>query len=348
MCDGRWQCSSIAHCPSNYMSAIVIDNVSRQFPREPKPAVDRVSLTVNEGEFVVLLGPSGSGKTTLMKMVNRLYEPSSGRIFIGEADTSTISATELRRRIGYVIQQTGLFPHMRVEQNISVVPQLLGWERPRIDQRIDELLELVNLPLTYRRRYPRQLSGGEQQRVGLARALAADPAIMLMDEPFGAIDAINRGRLQDELLNIQRKVHKTVMFVTHDVEEALRLADRIVIMRDGKLVQFDTPLQIVTNPRDTFVQNLVGTEDMLRRLSLISVGSLLGVRDGDGGLPPVRATPELATIGPDEDLRGALSILLRSGAEELAVIGKDGEALGRVSFGDMRAAVAELSTNVRS
>src|SRR5689334_15902460 len=218
------------------MSAIVVEELTRQFPGEPRAAVDHVSFEVEAGAFVVLLGPSGCGKTTLLKMINRLYEPTSGRVLVGGIDARELAVTDLRRRIGYVIQQVGLFPHMRIEENIAVVPRLLGWEKPRIDERIDVLLELVGLPSAYRKRYPRQLSGGEQQRIGLARALAADPGTMLMDEPFGAIDAITRARLQDELLDIQRKLRKTILFVTHDVEEALRLADKIIIMRAGKIV----------------------------------------------------------------------------------------------------------------
>jgi osmoprotectant transport system ATP-binding protein len=325
------------------MSAIIVEEVSKQFPREPKPAVDRVSFQADDGAFVVLLGPSGCGKTTLLKMINRLYEPSSGRILVGGTEVHDLPATALRRRIGYVIQQVGLFPHMRIEQNIAVVPQLLGWDKQRTDARIDELLELVGLPNTYRKRYPRQLSGGEQQRVGLARALAADPAIMLMDEPFGAIDAITRGRLQDELLRIQRKLNKTIMFVTHDVEEALRLADKIIIMRSGAIVQYDTPLRIITNPRDTFVQELVGTEDMLRRLSLIKVRSVLDALARGERQPALgRTLPiELATISPDDDLRSALSLLLRSGADSLGIVDEEGNEIGQLSFTDMRAAAAE-------
>src|SRR3954447_14847723 len=257
------------------MSAIVVEQLSKQFPREPRPAVDHVSFEVEDGAFVVLLGPSGCGKTTLLKMINRLYEPTGGRILGGGGNALSLKATELGRRVGYAIQQTGLFSHMRIAQNIAVVPRLLGWAQPRIDARIDELLDLVGLPRAYRTRYPRQLSGGEQQRVGLARALAADPAIMLMDEPFGAIDAITRTRLQDELADIQHKLRKTIMFVTHDVEEALRLADKIIIMRAGSIVQYDTPLRIITQPCDSFVQELVGTEDVLRRLSLIKVRAVL-------------------------------------------------------------------------
>jgi len=298
---------------------------------------------VQDGTFVVLLGPSGCGKTTLLKMINRLYEPTSGRILVGGADARSLPVTELRRRIGYAIQQTGLFPHMRIEQNIAVVPRLLGWDKPRIDARIDELLDLVNLPRSYRKRYPRQLSGGEQQRVGLARALAADPAIMLMDEPFGAIDAITRTHLQDELLNIQRKLRKTIMFVTHDVEEALRLADKIIVMRAGTIVQYDTPLNIVTQPRDTFVQQLVGTEDMLRRLSLITVGDALAAQTHTTPLSALgTSSPSaLATISPGDDLRSALSQLLRSDGDALAIVDGAGVTLGRIAIADIHAAVAD-------
>ena len=330
------------------MRAIVVENLTKQFPNEPRPAVDQVSFEVEEGALVVLLGPSGCGKTTLLKMINRLYEPSSGRILIGDVDARSLPVTDLRRRIGYAIQQTGLFPHMRIEQNIAVVPRLLGWAKPRIDARIDTLLDLVNLPRSYRKRYPRQLSGGEQQRVGLARALAADPAIMLMDEPFGAIDAITRTHLQDELLNIQRKLRKTILFVTHDVEEALRLADKIIIMHTGKIVQHDMPLNIVMQPRDTFVQQLVGTEDMLRRLSLITVGDALAAQTPGESVPAIESngTTEHATISPDADLRSALSQLLRGDTATLAVVDQQGMTLGQIAFADMHAAVADRTVGV--
>src|SRR6476661_3940973 len=313
------------------MSAIVVENLTRQFPNELRPAVDQVSFEVEDGAFVVLLGPSGCGKTTLLKMINRLYEPSGGRILVGGVDALGLKATELRRRIGYAIQQTGLFPHMRIEQNIAVVPRLLRWDQPRIDARIDELLDLVGLPRAYRTRYPRQLSGGEQQRVGLARALAADPAIMLMDEPFGAIDAITRTRLQDELAGIQHKLHKTIMFVTHDVEEALRLADKIIIMREGTIVQYDTPLGIITRPRDAFVRDLTGADDMLRRLSLISVRDVLATHDQGNGIAAADDRPYPAALSPDDNLRDALSRLLRAGTEALPVVGPQGERLGELS-----------------
>jgi osmoprotectant transport system ATP-binding protein len=323
------------------MSAIVVEDVVKQFPNELRPAVDRVSFQADAGAFVVLLGPSGCGKTTLLKMINRLYEPSSGRILVGGTDARKLPVTDLRRQIGYVIQQVGLFPHMRIEQNIAVVPQLLGWDRRRIDERIDMLIDLVGLPRSYRRRYPRQLSGGEQQRIGLARALAADPAIMLMDEPFGAIDAITRARLQDELLSIQRQLRKTILFVTHDVEEALRLADKIIVMRAGTIVQYDTPLRILTQPRDAFVSDMVGADDVLRGLSLIAVSAILSAQAEAVGAPHThRDGAATATIGPDDDLRSALSRLLGSGAEALAVVDADGQTLGRITLADIRKAAA--------
>jgi osmoprotectant transport system ATP-binding protein len=218
------------------VQSIRFEHVVKQYPGAPRPAVDDVSLTVEAGSFVVLLGPSGCGKTTLLKMVNRLYEPTSGEIFIDDTEIHHLPVNTLRRQIGYVIQQVGLFPHMTVAKNIAVVPQLLGWPPKRIAARVDELLDLIGLPPTeYRGRYPAQLSGGQQQRVGLARALAADPGIMLMDEPFGAIDAITRTGLQDEMIRLQRTVRKTIVFVTHDVDEALKLADRVIVVTDGSV-----------------------------------------------------------------------------------------------------------------
>ncbi|MDR7544716.1 MAG: ABC transporter ATP-binding protein [Armatimonadota bacterium] len=313
------------------MGAIDIEHVSKQFEGTAHPAVWDCSLSVDRGTLVVLLGPSGSGKTTLLKLINRLYEPDRGRILLDGVDVQTMRGHELRRRIGYVIQQVGLFPHLRVEHNIATVPELLGWPRDRIRARVDELLDLVGLPRSYGRRYPRQLSGGEQQRVGLARALAADPAIMLMDEPFGALDAITRARLQDELLAIQRRLRKTVVFVTHDVDEALRLADRIAVMRAGRIVQHDVPLAVVTQPRDDFVRQLLGTDDVMRHLSLVPVASAMaaaGPGPDDGGLGPA--------VGPADTLRTALSLLLQTGSASVAVLGEAGRVVGRLAFEDIR------------
>jgi len=316
---------------------IAVENLSKQFPQIERPAVDGASFAVEQGEFVVFLGPSGCGKTTLLKMINRLYEPTGGRILVDGADVMAVPVTELRRRIGYVIQQTGLFPHMRIEDNIAVVPRLLGWDRARINARIDELLELIGLPLEYRRRYPRQLSGGEQQRVGIARALAADPSLMLMDEPFGAIDAITRERLQGELLSLQRKLHKTILFVTHDVEEALRLADKIIVMRAGRIVQFGSPLDILTQPADPFVAQLVDADDMLRQLSLVKVGTVVAAIVGARG---ARSGPEIRS---DNDMRSALGLMLSSGADDLTIVDDDGTVVGSLGFDDMRRSIARGS-----
>lgn len=313
------------------MSGIEFRQVSKFYPGSNKPAVRDVSLKVESGEFIVLLGSSGCGKTTLLKMVNRLYEQSEGQILIDGEDTKDVSLNDLRRRIGYVIQQSGLFPHMTVEQNISVVPEMLGWNKAKISDRIDELLELVHLdPKLYRKRYPRQMSGGQQQRVGLARALAADPPFMLMDEPFGAIDAITRTKLQDELIHIQKKLQKTIMFVTHDVDEALRLADKIIILRNGEIVQYDTPLQIILNPKDDFVKELVGGDDLMRQLSLISVTAVMNKLDAPYKKPVHTAVSETS------DLKKVLMLLLRGGDEALHVVNEEGLAVGRVVLSDLQ------------
>jgi osmoprotectant transport system ATP-binding protein len=252
------------------------------------PAVDDLSLTINAGEICVLVGPSGCGKTTTMKMINRLIEPTSGRITIDGQDVMQLPAVELRRGIGYVIQQVGLFPHMTVADNVAVVPRLLHWPATRIRARVEELLDLVGLdPAAHLGRYPAALSGGERQRVGVARALAADPPVMLMDEPFGAVDPIRRERLQNEFLRLQQKVRKTVVFVTHDVDEAIKMADRIAILqRGGVLAQFDTPDAILANPASEFVERFVGADRGLKRLSLGRVRDLelaqpVIVRPGD-------------------------------------------------------------------
>jgi osmoprotectant transport system ATP-binding protein len=231
-------------------------------------AVDRLDLTVYDRELCVLVGPSGSGKSTMLRMINRLIEPSAGRITLDGNDVTTLRPEILRRSIGYVIQSVGLFPHLTVAANIATVPELLGWDRSRISSRVTEMLKLVGMePSLYRDRYPSELSGGEAQRIGVARALASDPPVVLMDEPFSAVDPVNRLRLQDEFLSIQRELKKTVVFVTHDVDEAIRLADRIAVVRAGRLVQYDTPEQILETPADPFVAAFVGADRALKRLS---------------------------------------------------------------------------------
>ncbi len=300
------------------MSTIRFEHVSLQFRGTSRPVIDQCNCEINAGQLVVILGPSGCGKTTLLKMVNRLYEPSSGAIYLNDTNIRHLKATKLRQQIGYVIQQSGLFPHMTVAQNIGVVPKLLGWPRFQIRSRTDELLTLIKLPPEdYRDRYPSQLSGGQQQRVGLARALAGNPDVMLMDEPFGAIDAITRTSLQDEMLGLQQRLHKTILFVSHDVEEALRLADYILILNEGKVVQYDTPFTILTRPANTFVCDLMGTEDRVRQLSLLRVETAMTQ------LPWDDQWDHYPTVTRHDSLRHALSIILKTGASKLTVLDQD-------------------------
>jgi osmoprotectant transport system ATP-binding protein len=255
---------------------LTLDDVTKRYPGQKAAAVDGLSLTIPAGEIVMFVGPSGCGKTTSLKMINRLIEPTSGTITIGGEDVRGRSADELRRHVGYVIQGGSLFPHMSVARNISIVPKLLGWDAQRTSHRVDELLDLVGLdPARYRDRYPRELSGGQQQRVGVARGLAADPPVILMDEPFGAVDPITRQRLQDELLSIQRELRKTIVCVTHDIDEAIKLGDRIVILREGaEIAQYDTPENILAAPADDFVSDFVGSGSTLKQLSLARVSEI--------------------------------------------------------------------------
>ncbi|HTJ28653.1 MAG TPA: ABC transporter ATP-binding protein [Candidatus Limnocylindria bacterium] len=240
-----------------------------RYPSASAAAVDGVDLTIKDGTFAVLLGPSGCGKSTLLRTINRLVEPTAGTVLLDGVDVRERDATELRRGIGYVIQAVGLFPHYTVAQNVGVVPALLGWDKARIARRVDELLALVSLePARYRERKPRQLSGGEAQRVGVARALAAEPRLLLMDEPFAAVDAIVRASLQDQIARVHRELGTTIVFVTHDVDEALRLADRIVVMNAGRVVQHDAPATLLEHPADPFVRDLVGVDAETRRLAL--------------------------------------------------------------------------------
>ncbi|WP_421841342.1 ABC transporter ATP-binding protein [Mycobacterium sp.] len=252
---------------------ILLDGVTKRYNAKSAPAVDNITLEIAAGEIVMFVGPSGCGKTTTMKMINRLIEPTSGRILIGDDDVTKSDPDQLRRHIGYVIQGAGLFPHLTVEDNIAIVPHLLKWDKKRIAARVDELLDLVNLePSQYRNRYPRELSGGQQQRVGVARALAGDPPVLLMDEPFGAVDPITRQRLQDELLRLQEELRKTIVFVTHDFDEAVKLGDRIAILKQGSnIVQYDTPEEILARPANDFVRGFVGAGAALKQLTLTRV-----------------------------------------------------------------------------
>jgi osmoprotectant transport system ATP-binding protein len=253
-------------------SPVRYEEATKRYGKAAEPAVDRLTLEVPAGEICVLVGPSGCGKTTAMKMVNRTVEITSGDVLIGGASVRDRSPAQLRREIGYVIQQVGLFPHRTVSENIGTVPQLLGWEKERASARAEELLELIGLDPELGDRYPAQLSGGQQQRVGVARALAADPLVMLMDEPFGAIDPINRERLQNEFLRLQAEIRKTVLFVTHDIDEAIKMGDRIAVMREGgRLEQYATPAELLMAPATEFVEDFVGADRALKRLALIRV-----------------------------------------------------------------------------
>jgi osmoprotectant transport system ATP-binding protein len=249
---------------------IHLDKVKKVYPGTEVPAVDELTLDVPVGEILVLVGPSGCGKSTTLRLINRMIEPTSGRIIFEGDDVTDVNPDQLRRRIGYVIQQIGLFPHRTIAENIGTVPQLLGWDRARISQRVDELLEMVGMePHIYRDRYPKELSGGQAQRVGVARGLGADPDVLLMDEPFGAIDPITRDRLQNEFLRLQAELKKTIVFVTHDIDEAIKMGDRIAILRDHSAVaQLDTPERILAQPSDEFVEDFLGGGATLKGLNL--------------------------------------------------------------------------------
>ena len=293
-------------------------DVSKRYPGQL--AVDGLSFSVPAGKICILVGPSGSGKTTSLKMVNRLIEPTSGAILIDGADVLREEPTTLRRRIGYVIQQVGLFPHQTIAENVATVPRLLGWAKPRIDARVTELLALVGLdPGRYAKRYPAQLSGGERQRAGVARALAAEPPVMLMDEPFGAVDPIVRDRLQGELLRIQRELGTTILFVTHDIEEAIRLGDRVAIMRDGKLVQYAPPGELLAHPANDFVAEFVGADRGLKLLELLTVGGA----DIDASVDRTSLDPKAPVLQASRSLREAHARMLESGFQMAAVL--DGE-----------------------
>jgi osmoprotectant transport system ATP-binding protein len=296
---------------------IVFDHATKRYPGRAAAAVDDLSLVIPAGEVCCLVGPSGGGKTTAMKLVNRLVELTSGDVRVDGASVRSLDETELRRGIGYVIQQVGLFPHMTVAENVATVPRLLGWPKAEITGRVDELLDLVDLPADdYRARYASQLSGGERQRVGLARALAADPPVMLMDEPFGALDPITRMRLQNELLRVQREVRKTIIFVTHDIDEAILLGDRVAILRDGGvLVQYDTPEELLARPADEFVARFVGVDRGLKRLLLTRLGELQ-LEPADAATGPV--------LDSDTTLRDALSAMLNDGSRAVLVEVGDG------------------------
>jgi osmoprotectant transport system ATP-binding protein len=294
--------------PPAHETAIRLESLTKRFPGQARPAVDAIDLEVPAGEIVVMVGPSGCGKTTTLKMINRIVEPTSGRIYLGGEDVTRANPDRLRRRIGYVIQQIGLFPHMTIAENVGMVPGLLGWDRKRIEARVDELLELVGLdPGTFRSRYPKELSGGQSQRVGVARAMGGDPPVMLMDEPFGAIDPITRDRLQNEFLRIQAAMRKTIVFVTHDIDEAIKMGDRIAILdAQSHVAQYDTPETILTSPADAFVEDFIGSGAALKRLNLTRVRD---VELGEWAVAPVAASRTSLRRMLSESDRGSLLLV---------------------------------------
>jgi osmoprotectant transport system ATP-binding protein len=307
---------------------ITLSNLTKRFDDDGAPAVDALSLEIGAGEICVLIGPSGCGKTTTMRMINRMIERDAGSITVGGRDVMHIDPVLLRRSIGYVIQQVGLFPHLTIADNVATVPKLLGWDAARVERRVDELLALVHMePGLHRDRFPRELSGGQKQRVGVARALAADPPVMLMDEPFGAIDPITRTSLQDEFLRILRELDKTIVFVTHDIDEAIRMGTRIAIMRAGRLVQYDTPEAILAHPADSFVEAFVGGDRALKRLSLLSVDAHYTHEAPPGDAPRLART---------SNLRDALSALLTTGAERAAVVDATEAVVGTLTIESIR------------
>ncbi|MCI1015064.1 ABC transporter ATP-binding protein [Herbaspirillum sp. C7C2] len=304
---------------------IELDQLSKTYTQKDGTqvkAVDAVSLKVAEGEICVFLGPSGCGKTTTLKMINRLINPTSGRVLLNGQDTSGIDEVELRRHIGYVIQQIGLFPNMTIEENITIVPRLLGWDKKRCHERATELMAMVALdPKKFLRRYPRELSGGQQQRIGVIRALAADAPVLLMDEPFGAVDPINRESIQNEFFQMQRQLNKTVIMVSHDIDEAIKLGDKVAVFRAGKLVQFDNPDTLLARPKDDFVGAFVGQDHTLKRLLL--------VRAGEAATTP-------ATAQPDVSCDQALALMDDQDSRYLTIIDAENRALGYLTRRDVR------------
>ncbi|MCK1788884.1 ABC transporter ATP-binding protein [Pseudomonas violetae] len=329
---------------------IQIENLNKKFGSIT--AVEDVSFNVEEGQICVLLGPSGCGKTTTLKMINRLITPTSGTIRIGGRDTSELDSVTLKRSIGYVIQQVGLFPNMTVEENICVVPNLLGWDKTKSRKRAAELLEVVALdPSKFLKRYPCELSGGQQQRVGVARALAADPPVMLMDEPFGAIDPINREVIQDEFMRIQRLVNKTVLFVSHDIDEAVKMADCVALFHNGKIQQFGSSDDLLARPNSEFVANFMGGDRIMKRLRLLraaDVASKVPPREHMqivGGNSGVISHTHLI-VKPGDDLRQVLSQLLGRGQDWALCNDNDGRFIGYVHQADILARLVENITPV--
>ena len=323
---------------------IRFENVSKKYAGAATDAVIDLNLHIREGEICMLVGPSGCGKTTTMKMINKLIEPTSGRIFIDGKNINEIDTIELRLNTGYIIQDIGLFPHMTVAENIATVPNELGWKKDAIRARIDELLDLVDLnPDKYRNKKPKELSGGQKQRVGVARALAANPKIMLMDEPFGALDTITRAKLQDEFLKIQEKIKKTIVFVTHDIDEAIKMGDKIAVLKEGRVVQVGTSMEILLHPADPFVSELLGGKNTLKIMNLIPCGILM-TNIGDfrkGSVPGSDIFAGTGRVGMKTTAQEALSEMFRTGESYILVADENNKVQGVVTLDTMMKRVSQ-------
>jgi osmoprotectant transport system ATP-binding protein len=318
---------------------IRFENVTKKYNNASMPAVDSLSIHIKEGEICMLVGPSGCGKTTTMKMINKLIKPDSGNIYIDGKNIENLDSIELRLNIGYIIQDIGLFPHMTIAENIATVPVELGWKKEEINTRVDELLELMELdPKIYRRKKPKELSGGQKQRVGVARALAANPRIMLMDEPFGALDPITRGKLQDEFLKIQEKIRKTIIFVTHDIDEAIKMGDKIAVLKEGKIVQLGTPSEILSSPADNFVSELIGSNSSLKMMNLIKCKSLIEEVYTVG----VDITKEIISkVSMEATAQDALSQMLNTGKKYVFVEDSSHEIKGIITIDNLLKVVSD-------
>jgi len=312
---------------------IEFENVTKQYP-DGTVAIEDISFTVEEGTTTVLVGPSGCGKTTTMKLVNRLEDPTEGTVYVNGTDNQELDKINLRRGVGYVIQEIGLFDHLTVGENIATVPDLKGWDQERIDDRVDELLELMGLPAEeYRDSYPGELSGGQRQRIGVARALAADPDVLLMDEPFGALDPITRERLQNEFLDIQSRINTTILFVTHSIDEALKMGDKIAIYNVGEVVQYDTPQNILADPATEFVEDFIGDNQTFKQLDITPVKEVMEPVTGDSendAAATADGGDDRTSVAANATLTTALSELLRSDVTELVVV-DDGTVVGSIT-----------------
>ncbi len=313
---------------------IKLEKLTKIFPGQKEAAVKELDLEIKEGDVCVLVGPSGCGKTTTMKMINRIYEPTGGKIYIGGEDVLKMDPIKLRLDIGYVIQEIGLFPHMTIEQNVATVPNEKRWPKEKIKEKVDEVMTLVGLdPNIYNTRYPSALSGGQRQRVGVARAMVSDPPIMLMDEPFGAVDPITRARLQNEFLRIQERMGKTIVFVTHDIDEAIKMSDTIAVMREGVIVQHATPSDLLSSPADEFVSNLVGRNRSIKRLHLIRIHEILDEIDR------LKPTPENAST---EEIQKQLD---KSEIRAVMVVDRDNKLKGIIGANDLKQRTGEVAAD---